>query len=468
MTAWEQLTPHRVVAELDRFIVGQEQAKRKVAIALRNRVRRQRVPEGLREDINPKNILMIGPTGVGKTEIARRLAQLVSAPFLKVEATRFTEVGYVGRDVESMVRDLVEIAIRQVRTERMREVEDAAHEAARERLVELVAPPPATRQPRNPLESLLGMVQPAGPPESDPPRDEGYLERRRQTAVSLDLGLLEAQMVEIVVRDPHQPVLNALSGAGLEEVGHNLEEALGGLIPERLHRRRLPVAEARPILVQQEAEKRIDQDRLVADAIRHAEEDGILFIDEIDKVAVPTGTGHGGPDVSREGVQRDILPLVEGMTVTTRHGPVRTDHMLFIAAGAFHAAKPSDLMPELQGRFPVRVELKSLGAADFVRILRDPENALTRQYTALLATDGVKVRFTEDGIARLAELAAQVNARTEDIGARRLYTLLEHVLEAVSFAAPEAAQPEVTIDAAYVEAEMADLVEDVDLSRYIL
>ncbi|MEX2355554.1 MAG: ATP-dependent protease ATPase subunit HslU [Thermaerobacterales bacterium] len=473
---WEDLTPRQIVTELDKYIIGQDQAKRSVAVALRNRYRRQRLKPDVQEEIVPKNILMIGPTGVGKTEIARRLARLVHAPFVKVEATKFTEVGYVGRDVEAMVRDLVETAIRMVRQERVGEVEDRASRLANDRLLDIMAPLPQREQTaRNPFEALFGGTQPAGSSTHQHQHDEEFesrvyeaKQRREDLRRRLAAGELEAQMIEIEVED-HQPkMMDIFSGSGMEEMSINLQDMFGGMMPKKKRRRRCSVREARDALKQEEAQKLVDMEQVTADAVLRAEQAGIIFIDELDKVAARSDARGSGPDVSREGVQRDILPIVEGSTVMTKHGPVRTDHMLFIAAGAFHAAKPSDLIPELQGRFPIRVELASLGQGDFLRILQEPENALIKQYAALLSTEGVHLEFTADGIAKIAELAWQVNERTENIGARRLHTLLERLLEEVSFQAPEDAPPRVVIDEEYVKARLQNVIEDTDLSRYIL
>ena len=461
----DALTPRQIVAELDKYIVGQKQAKRSVAIALRNRYRRSRLPEALRDEVTPKNILMIGPTGVGKTEIARRLARLVNAPFVKVEATKFTEVGYVGRDVESMVRDLVETAIRMVKEEREERVRPKAEQAANDRLAALLVPSPARARPqRNPLEMLFGAGQQAA--EEPEPVDSSLLERRREVRRKLETGELEREMVEIEVEETATPLLDMFSIQGQDQLGYNMQELFGHLLPKRRKKRRLTVREARKALIQEEAAKLIDMDDVISESLRRAEQSGIIFIDEIDKIA---SSGHGhGPDVSREGVQRDILPIVEGCTVMTKYGPIKTDHILFIAAGAFHMSKPSDLIPELQGRFPIRVELSSLTDEDFIRILTEPENALTKQYAALLETEGIRIRFTDAAIAEIARMAQEVNRNTEDIGARRLHTLLEKLLEDVSFEAPDLHLDELEITAEYVREKLSGVVGNRDLSQFIL
>ena len=464
----DELTPRQIVAELDKYIIGQDGAKRAVAIALRNRIRRRRLPPELQEEVAPKNILMIGPTGVGKTEIARRLARLVNAPFIKVEATKFTEVGYVGRDVESIVRDLVEASIRMVKQERMVEVQERAEQLAEERLIDILAPLPR-REPvaRNPLEALFGQLTHERTDTGD------FEERLRQARAERRLaekrllaGEMENELVEVEVEDTSTPMVDIFSAAGAEEMSVNFQDMLGGILPKRKKKRKVTVAQARRILAQEEAQKLIDMESVIGEAIFRAEQYGIVVIDEIDKIA---GREAGvGPDVSREGVQRDILPIVEGSTVNTKHGPVKTDHILFIAAGAFHVSKPSDLIPELQGRFPIRVELKALSREDFKRILVEPENALVKQYQALLATEGVEVEFREDGLDEVAELAWQVNAQAENIGARRLHTVMEKLLEDLSFEAGEVGPTKVVIDRQYVREKLADLVKDADLSRYIL
>lgn len=465
------LTPKRIVAELDRYIVGQAKAKRAVAVALRNRYRRARLPEEMAEEIYPKNILMIGPTGVGKTEIARRLAKLVGAPFVKVEATKFTEVGYVGRDVDGMVRDLVEVAVRSVKTKRMEEVKDRAAALAEERLLDALSPLPKPERPfRNPLELLFGSGYDRQGRRDEEPDEQRSLhearERRESVRERLRRGELEEVMVEIEVEDLNVPMVEVFSGAGVEEMGINFQDLLGPLLPKRKKKKRVTVREAREILTQEEAQKLVDMDAVAAEGVRLAEQSGIIFIDEIDKIA---GRERAvGPDVSREGVQRDILPIIEGSTVQTKYGPVKTDHILFIAAGAFHVSKPSDLIPELQGRLPIRVELDPLGKDDFAKILVEPENALTKQYKALLSAEGVELEFTPDAIDEIASLAVQVNERSENIGARRLYTIMERLLEDLSFQAPEIGNQKVVIDRQYVRGRLADIARDVDLSRYIL
>ncbi len=471
------LTPRQVVAELDKYIIGQTEAKRSVAIALRNRHRRRGLPDHLRDEVAPKNILMIGPTGVGKTEIARRIARLAGAPFVKVEATKFTEVGYVGRDVDSMVRDLVEAALRIVKTERAAAVAQAAEERALELLLDALVPLPAGRSaPRNPLDALLAG---AGAGRSDE-EDDVELERRRQAVRQerermrqrLLAGEVEAQKVEIDLPQAAAPPIMGLFGgpeAGggmLTDSGAGMADMLGQLLARPRRRRQLSVAEARRVLREEATARLIDQDQAVQQAIARAEDGGIIFIDEIDKIAVRDGAS--GVDVSREGVQRDLLPIVEGSTVVTRYGPVKTDHMLFIAAGAFHVSKPSDLVPELQGRFPIRVELQPLSVQDLRRILVEPENALVRQYIALLETEGVRLEFTADGCDMIAAIAHQVNESAENIGARRLHTVMEKLLEDLAFDAPENAPPLVRIDGAYVRQRLQHVAADRDLSRYIL
>lgn len=471
------LTPRQIVLELDKYIVGQAKAKRAVAIALRNRYRRARVRDDLREEITPKNILMIGPTGVGKTEIARRLAGLVGAPFIKVEATKYTEVGYVGRDVESMVRDLVEAAVRMVTEERRSEVTDLAEKQAVERIIDVLHPETAPRQPQggnNPFATTLGSIfgnnfQSAQPPPPPPSAPQGEIQRiREQTRSEIESGFYDVRLIEIDVEEtPTLPI--GIMGGGMDQggmAGGDLGEMLGGLMPKKRSKKRVTVGEARRIFAQEEAQKLVDMDAVKREALRRAGEDGIIFIDEIDKVAGREGS-RGGPDVSREGVQRDILPIVEGSTVTTKHGTIKTDHVLFIAAGAFHMSKPSDLIPELQGRFPIRVELDSLTADDFKTILTKPKNALIEQYKALLGTENVALDFTEDAIAQVATFAMQVNEQSENIGARRLHTVLERLLEDVSYDAPETTGT-VTIDGAYVRDRLQDVVQNADLSGYIL
>jgi len=444
----ERLTPRQIVAELDKYIIGQHAAKRAVAIALRNRWRRQRLPAALRDEVAPKNIIMIGPTGVGKTEIARRLARLAEAPFIKVEASKYTEVGYVGRDVESMIRDLVELAVNMVRGEKTRTVEERAREMAEERLLDLLLPPARL--------GGFGAVQESGAAQ----------ETREKLRARLRDGALDDRTVEIEVAQRGLPMIDLMGGHGMEEMQDNLKEMLGNLLPQRTRRRKVKVHEARRMLTQEEADKLVDKEEVTGEAVSRVENSGIVFLDEVDKIA--GREGGRGPDVSREGVQRDLLPIVEGSTVSTKYGLVRTDHILFIAAGAFHVAKPSDLIPELQGRFPLRVELTSLTERDFVRILTEPENALTKQYTALLATEGVELAFTPDAIEEIARIATTVNEATENIGARRLYTIMERLLDEVSFEAPHMQGVRIEITGDQVRKQLTSIVTNQDLSRYIL
>jgi ATP-dependent HslUV protease ATP-binding subunit HslU len=449
-SAAASLTPRQIVAELDKYVVGQHKAKRAVAIALRNRTRRQQLPPEMAEEVAPKNILMIGPTGVGKTEIARRLARLTQSPFVKVEASKFTEVGYVGKDVESMVRDLVELAVDMVREERVAEVRQKAEQSAEERLLDI----------------LLPRTYDAGVPPGSTDAEPQGSDTREKLRAQLREGRLDSRPVEIDVRDRSFPSFEIIAGSSVEEVDINIKDMLPGLFQGRTRKRRMKVPEALEYLCQEEQQKLIDMDSVSRSAVERVEQTGIIFIDEIDKIAGREG-GHG-PDVSREGVQRDILPIVEGTTVNTKHGMVRTDHVLFIAAGAFHVSKPSDLIPELQGRFPIRVELDPLGKAEFVRILTEPKNALVKQYTALLETEGVSISFDERAIDRIADFATLVNERTENIGARRLHTVMERLLDEVSFEAPDMVERSITIDAAYVDRMLAEIVKNEDLSRYIL
>ena len=436
----DELTPREIVAELDKHVVGQADAKRSVAIALRNRIRRQKLEPEMAEEVMPKNILMIGPTGVGKTEIARRLAKLSNSPFLKVEASKFTEVGYVGRDVESMIRDLVDVSIDMVREERLEQVADRAEQLAEDRLLDLLMPPP----PQSP---------------------ESVERTREKLREKLRAGKLDDRTVEVDVKE-RGPTFEVSTNSNMEEMDINLKDIIPGLFGPRTKKRNMRVSEALEYLIQEEEQKLIDMDQVTRIALERVERNGIIFLDEIDKIAGREG-GHG-PDVSREGVQRDILPIVEGTTVNTRHGFVRTDHILFVAAGAFHVAKPSDLIPELQGRFPIRVELKTLTEADFIRILKEPKSALVKQYSALLETEGIKLTFTEDSLIEISKIAAQVNESAENIGARRLHTIMEKLLEDISFDGPDLKKKNVRIDAAYVRKQLSEIVKDQDLSRYIL
>ncbi|MCE5243896.1 MAG: ATP-dependent protease ATPase subunit HslU [Syntrophobacteraceae bacterium] len=456
----QPLTPTEIVRELDKYIIGQKDAKRMVAIALRNRWRRQQVPEHLRDEIAPKNIIMIGPTGVGKTEIARRLARLAQSPFLKIEASKFTEVGYVGRDVESMIRDLMELAVSMVRTEEMEAVKMKAEEIAEEKLLDILLPPKRHQEPKDALLEEPGALR-AAQEESDQAGST-----REKLRKLLQKGALDDRYVELDVPDRNFPMIEIFSGAGMEEMDYNLRDMLGSMLPRRTKRRKVKIPEAREILIQEESQRLIDMDKVVKSAIERVEHSGIIFLDEIDKIAGRESAR--GPDVSREGVQRDLLPIVEGSTVTTKYGMVRTDHILFIASGAFHISKPSDLIPELQGRFPIRVELNSLSKEDFILILKEPENALIVQYESLLATENVTLTFDDSAIDEIAEIAYQVNSRTENIGARRLHTIMEKLLSDISFNAPDLKGQEIRITSDYVQKTLQEIVKDEDLSRYIL
>jgi ATP-dependent HslUV protease ATP-binding subunit HslU len=469
-----ELTPKEIVKELDKYIIGQGEAKKCVAVALRNRYRRRKLKEKIKEEIIPKNIIMIGPTGVGKTEIARRLARLVNAPFIKVEATKFTEVGYVGRDVDSIVRDLIEISVRIVKTEKMKNVEVKASELAEERLLDLFAPLPKRQKAgTNPLSLLFQTSRGMGPFPQDKDPEESHenwtntLEERKIILQKIKRGELEEEMVEMEVEERSPQMMGVFSGLGMEEMGVNFQDIFGSILPAKKKKKRLPLKQARRILQQEEGEKLIDMDEVINEAIDRAEQSGIVFLDEIDKIAGKE-TSHAGPDVSREGVQRDILPIVEGSTVMTKYGPVKTDYMLFIAAGAFHFTKPSDLIPELQGRFPIRVELQSLSNDDFKKILTEPENALIKQYSALLTTEGVTIEFTDDGIEQIADLACSLNDELENIGARRLHTIMEKLLEDISYEGPDLRGQKFVINSEYVKNKLKDIVKNKDLSRYIL
>jgi ATP-dependent HslUV protease ATP-binding subunit HslU len=448
----DDLTPREIVRELDKYVIGQAGAKRAVAIALRNRIRRQKLSPEMAEEVMPKNIIMIGPTGVGKTEIARRLAKLANSPFLKVEASKFTEVGYVGRDVESMIRDLVEISIDMVRNEKLEEVADKADANAEERILDLLLPPVPSRD--------------TGSDETARSASEQWNRTREKLRQQLRDGKLDDRIVELEVKERNFPAFEIISNQGVEEMDINIKDILPGFLGQRTKKRKMKIAEAMEYLIQEEESKLVDMDQVTRLAVERVENSGIIFLDEIDKIA-GRESGHG-PDVSREGVQRDILPIVEGTTVNTRYGFVRTDHILFIAAGAFHVAKPSDLIPELQGRFPIRVELDSLTVEDFVRILTEPQNALIKQYIALLETEGIKLTFLDDAVSEVARFAATVNENTENIGARRLHTIMEKLLDDISFEGPDLKKKTIRIDAAYVQKMLAEIVKDQDLSRYIL
>ncbi len=491
-TLHDSLTPKQIVAELDKYIIGQAEAKRSVAIALRNRARRQMLDEDIRDEVAPKNIIMIGSTGVGKTEIARRLARLVDAPFIKVEASKYTEVGYVGRDVESMIRDLTELAVNMVKAEQTESVKERALEQVEERLLDYIYPPPTSLKKSREDESgdeeefaeredlegesqempelSAGMIEiadePVEPESVRKQREERYLRTREKFRKQLRDGKLEDKPVEISVKNRSAPLIEIFSPGGIEEMDINFKDVFGGLMPKQTKTRRLTVSEARQILMQEEAEKLIDMDTVVGEAVSRVEDTGLVFLDEIDKIA--GRESKSGPDVSREGVQRDILPIIEGCTVATKYGMVRTDHILFIAAGAFHMSKPADLIPELQGRFPIRVELKSLGEGDFKRILTEPKNALVKQYIAMMETEELNISIREDAIDEISALAYRVNEAVEDIGARRLHTIMEKLFEEISFEAPDLEDKAIVVDAEYVNGQLSDIVKDEDLSRYVL
>ncbi|ACK62492.1 MULTISPECIES: ATP-dependent protease ATPase subunit HslU [Bacillus] len=458
-------TPRQIVEKLDQYIIGQKDAKKAVAVALRNRYRRSKLAENLRDEIAPKNILMIGPTGVGKTEVARRMAKLVGAPFIKVEATKFTEVGYVGRDVESMVRDLVETSVRIVKEEMVVKVQDKAEEQANQRLVEILVPSPEKQSGfKNPLEMLFGGAQNSNQ-TSDTQEDVEIEKKRQDVERKLAAGLLEEEIVSIEVTEQQSSMFDMLQGTGMEQMGMNFQDALGSFMPKKTKKRKLSVKEARKLLTNEEAQRLIDMDEVTQEAVYRAEQLGIIFIDEIDKIA---GKQSNSVDVSREGVQRDILPIVEGSNVATKYGSVKTDYILFVAAGAFHMSKPSDLIPELQGRFPIRVELTKLSTDDFVKILIEPDNALIKQYMALLATEGIEIEFSDEAIRKIAEIAYQVNQDTDNIGARRLHTIMEKLLEDLSFEASEITLEKITITPQYVEEKLATIAKNKDVSQFIL